>query len=128
MTSLLKVEGLRKSFGGVIALRDARFEFEAGAVCALASLTELSSHFVVNVSREAKASREAIERFQIRADCDVNPVASLSARKQRKVVLWKRSLCKPRALPLDEPPRRLCAADRLRYEEPASADRREKGR
>ena len=71
MTSLLKVEGLRRSFGGVIALRDARFEFEAGAVCALANLTELSPHFVVDVSREAKASREAIERFQIRVDRDV---------------------------------------------------------
>ena len=35
MTSLLKVEGLRKTFGGVVALRDARFELEAGTVHAL---------------------------------------------------------------------------------------------
>ena len=35
MTSLLKVEGLRKSFGGVVALRDARFDLEAGTVHAL---------------------------------------------------------------------------------------------
>jgi putative xylitol transport system ATP-binding protein len=32
---LLKVEGLKKSFGGIAALRDARFELEAGAVHAL---------------------------------------------------------------------------------------------
>src|SRR5208283_1996793 len=35
VTSLLKVEGLRKSFGGVLALRDARFELESGTVHAL---------------------------------------------------------------------------------------------
>ena len=35
MTSLLKVEGLRKTFGGVVALRDARFDLEAGTVHAL---------------------------------------------------------------------------------------------
>ena len=34
-TPLLKVEGLRKSFGGVAALRDGRFELEAGSVHAL---------------------------------------------------------------------------------------------
>ena len=35
MTPLLKVEGLKKSFGGVAALRDARFELDAGTVHAL---------------------------------------------------------------------------------------------
>ena len=35
MTTLLKVDGLKKSFGGVTALRDARFELEAGTVHAL---------------------------------------------------------------------------------------------
>ncbi len=35
MTALLRVEGLKKSFGGVEALRDARFELEAGTVHAL---------------------------------------------------------------------------------------------
>ncbi|HEV7253507.1 MAG TPA: sugar ABC transporter ATP-binding protein [Mesorhizobium sp.] len=35
MQPLLKVEGLRKSFGGVAALRDGRFELEAGSVHAL---------------------------------------------------------------------------------------------
>ena len=35
MTPLLKVEGLKKSFGGVAALRNARFELEAGTVHAL---------------------------------------------------------------------------------------------
>ena len=35
MAALLKVEGLKKSFGGVADLRDGRFELEAGAVHAL---------------------------------------------------------------------------------------------
>ncbi|WP_455270460.1 sugar ABC transporter ATP-binding protein [Rhizobium herbae] len=35
MQSLLKVEGLTKSFGGVAALRDGRFELEGGSVHAL---------------------------------------------------------------------------------------------
>ncbi|MCP8895069.1 sugar ABC transporter ATP-binding protein [Shinella daejeonensis] len=35
MQPLLKVEGLKKSFGGVAALRDGRFELEAGSVHAL---------------------------------------------------------------------------------------------
>jgi putative xylitol transport system ATP-binding protein len=35
VASLLKVEGLRKSFGGVEALRDARLELQAGSVHAL---------------------------------------------------------------------------------------------
>ena len=35
MTPLLKVEGLKKSFGGVAALRDGRFELAAGSVHAL---------------------------------------------------------------------------------------------
>ena len=35
MTPLLKVEGPKKSFGGVAALRGARFELEAGTVDAL---------------------------------------------------------------------------------------------
>lgn len=35
MGPLLKVEGLKKSFGGVAALRDGRFELEAGSVHAL---------------------------------------------------------------------------------------------
>ena len=35
MNSLLNVEGLKKSFGGVAALRDGRFELKAGSVHAL---------------------------------------------------------------------------------------------
>jgi len=35
VAALLKVDGLKKSFGGVTALRDARFELEAGTVHAL---------------------------------------------------------------------------------------------
>ena len=35
MAALLKVEGLKKSFGGIAALRDGRFELEAGTAHAL---------------------------------------------------------------------------------------------
>jgi putative xylitol transport system ATP-binding protein len=35
LAALLKVEGLKKSFGGIAALRDGRFELEAGTVHAL---------------------------------------------------------------------------------------------
>ncbi len=71
----------------------------------MASLKDLSPHFVVNAAREAKASREAIERFQIRVGRDVDPVSSLSGGNQQKVVLGKWFLCNPRVLLLDEPTR-----------------------
>jgi putative xylitol transport system ATP-binding protein len=35
LVALLKVTGLRKSFGGIAALRDGQFELEAGTVHAL---------------------------------------------------------------------------------------------
>ncbi len=71
----------------------------------MASLKALSPHFVVNTARETKASREAIERFQIRVGRDADPVASLSGGNQQKVVLGKWFLCNPRVLLLDEPTR-----------------------
>jgi len=71
----------------------------------MATMRDLSPHFVVNAAREAKASREAIERFQIRVGRDVDPVASLSGGNQQKVVLGKWFLTNPRVLLLDEPTR-----------------------
>jgi putative xylitol transport system ATP-binding protein len=71
----------------------------------LASLPALSPYFVVNSAREARSSREAIERFQIRVGRDADPVASLSGGNQQKVVLGKWFLCNPRVLLLDEPTR-----------------------
>ena len=71
----------------------------------MASLRALSPHFVVNGAREATASREAIERFQIRVGRDVDPVSSLSGGNQQKVVLGKWFLTNPRVLLLDEPTR-----------------------
>jgi putative xylitol transport system ATP-binding protein len=71
----------------------------------MAKLRELSPHFVVKAAREAEASREAIERFQIRVDRDLDPVSSLSGGNQQKVVLGKWFLCNPRLLLLDEPMR-----------------------
>lgn len=71
----------------------------------MASLKALSPHLVVQTAREAKASRDAIERFQIRVGRDVDPVASLSGGNQQKVVLGKWFLCNPRVLLLDEPTR-----------------------
>ncbi len=71
----------------------------------MARLRTISPHFVIQSAREALASREAIERFQIRVDRDVDPVASLSGGNQQKVVLGKWFLCNPRLLLLDEPTR-----------------------
>ncbi len=71
----------------------------------MASLRDLSPHFVINGAREARASREAIERFQIRIGRDLDPVASLSGGNQQKVVLGKWFLTHPRVLLLDEPTR-----------------------
>jgi putative xylitol transport system ATP-binding protein len=71
----------------------------------MARLRTISPGYVVNSAREAQASRDAIERFQIRVGRDVDPVASLSGGNQQKVVLGKWFLCNPRVLLLDEPTR-----------------------
>jgi putative xylitol transport system ATP-binding protein len=71
----------------------------------MASLRELSPGYVINGAREAQASQETIERFQIRAARDVDPVSSLSGGNQQKVVLGKWFLRRPRVLLLDEPTR-----------------------
>jgi putative xylitol transport system ATP-binding protein len=71
----------------------------------LVNLRELSPNFVVNGAREAKASRETINRFSILVGRDVDSVSSLSGGNQQKVVLGKWFLCNPRVLLLDEPTR-----------------------
>ena len=71
----------------------------------LVSLRDLSPNFVVNSRREAKASRETINRFNIIVGRDVDPVSSLSGGNQQKVVLGKWFLRNPRVLLLDEPTR-----------------------
>jgi putative xylitol transport system ATP-binding protein len=71
----------------------------------LASLRELSPNYVINGAREARASKETIERFRIRVDRDVDPVSSLSGGNQQKVVLGKWFVRRPRVLLLDEPTR-----------------------
>lgn len=75
-----------------------------GNIC-VASLPELSPNFVVGPAREARASRETIERFRIRVGRDIDPVSSLSGGNQQKVVLGKWFLRNPRVLLLDEPTR-----------------------
>jgi len=69
------------------------------------SLRELSPRLVVNAKREAKASRDTIDRFNIIVGRDVDPVSSLSGGNQQKVVLGKWFLRNPRVLLLDEPTR-----------------------
>ena len=71
----------------------------------LVSLRDLSPNFLVNAGREAKASRETIDRFNIMVGRDVDPVSSLSGGNQQKVVLGKWFLRDPRVLLLDEPTR-----------------------
>ena len=71
----------------------------------LVSLRDLSPGFLVNLGREAKASRETIDRFAIMVGRDIDPVSSLSGGNQQKVVLGKWFLRNPRVLLLDEPTR-----------------------
>ena len=71
----------------------------------LVSLRDLSPNYLVNSGREAKASRETINRFNIIVGRDVDPVSSLSGGNQQKVVLGKWFLRNPRVLLLDEPTR-----------------------
>jgi putative xylitol transport system ATP-binding protein len=71
----------------------------------MASLRALSPNFVIDTAREAKASRETVERFNIQIGRDVDPVSSLSGGNQQKVVLGKWFWRNPRVLLLDEPTR-----------------------
>ena len=71
----------------------------------MASLQDFSPNFIVSTAREVEASRATIERFQIRAGRDLDPVSSLSGGNQQKVVLGKWFLRNPSVLLLDEPTR-----------------------
>ena len=70
----------------------------------LVSLRDLSPNYLVNSGREARASRETINRFNIMVGRDVDPVSSLSGGNQQKVVLGNGS-CIRACLLLDEPTR-----------------------
>ena len=74
--------GVRKSFAGLVALRDARSKFEASA---MANRRDFSFSFRrPNASRETKSTREARQQLRIRADREVDPVTSLPGGTHRK--------------------------------------------
>ena len=78
---LLKVEGLRKSFGGVAALRDGRFELEAGSLHALCGGNGAGkSTFLTIVMGIQKRDGGTIYNAQLLFDAD----GSL-AQKRRKI-------------------------------------------
>ncbi|MDP1732393.1 MAG: sugar ABC transporter ATP-binding protein [Devosia sp.] len=80
------------------------FDSVRGNIC-MASLPELSPRFVMSRGREASASAQMMERFQIKAARDTMPVSELSGGNQQKVVLGKWFLRQPKVLLLDEPTR-----------------------
>ncbi|KXF75780.1 D-ribose transporter ATP-binding protein [Paramesorhizobium deserti] len=71
----------------------------------MASLPELSPRLNMNRRMEADASRQMVERFDIKAARDTMPVSGLSGGNQQKVVLGKWFHRKPKILLLDEPTR-----------------------
>lgn len=71
----------------------------------MASLPEMSPGFAMDRAREAQASRDMREQFQIKAARDTMPVSGLSGGNQQKVVLGKWFLRNPKVLLLDEPTR-----------------------
>jgi putative xylitol transport system ATP-binding protein len=71
----------------------------------VASLRELSPNFIMDSAREARSSRETIERFRVRVGRDLDSVSSLSGGNQQKIVLGKWFLRNPHVLLLDEPTR-----------------------
>ena len=58
MTPLLKVEGLRKSFAGMVALRDAPFNSKQAPFMPRQACGSSALRIVVNASLEAKPARE----------------------------------------------------------------------
>jgi ribose transport system ATP-binding protein len=71
----------------------------------LASLDSVSRYGFVRRGAERLRTREALERWTVRADGPGSPVSSLSGGNQQKLLFARVLLCGPRVLVADEPTR-----------------------
>ncbi|HEX6621588.1 MAG TPA: sugar ABC transporter ATP-binding protein, partial [Solirubrobacteraceae bacterium] len=71
----------------------------------LASLDSVSRYGFVRRGAERRRTREALERWTVRADGPGSPVSSLSGGNQQKLLFARMLLCGPRVLVADEPTR-----------------------
>jgi rhamnose transport system ATP-binding protein len=71
----------------------------------LASLGSVSRYGFVRRGAERRRTREALERWTVRADGPGAPVSSLSGGNQQKLLFARMLLCGPRVLVADEPTR-----------------------
>jgi ABC-type sugar transport system ATPase subunit len=71
----------------------------------LSSLDAVSRYGFVRRGAERRRTREALERWTVRADGPGAPVSSLSGGNQQKLLFARMLLCGPRVLVADEPTR-----------------------
>jgi simple sugar transport system ATP-binding protein/ribose transport system ATP-binding protein len=71
----------------------------------LASLSRVSRYGFVRRGAERRRTREALERWTVRADGPGAPVSSLSGGNQQKLLFARMLLCGPKVLVADEPTR-----------------------
>jgi rhamnose transport system ATP-binding protein len=71
----------------------------------LASLEAVSRYGFVRRGAERRRTREALERWTVRAASPGSPVSSLSGGNQQKLLFARMLLCGPRVLVADEPTR-----------------------
>jgi len=83
----------------------------------LASLDRVSRYGFVRRGAERRRTREALERWTVRADGPGAPVSSLSGGNQQKLLFARVLLCGPKVLVADEPTRGVdVGAKRAIYE------------
>jgi simple sugar transport system ATP-binding protein/ribose transport system ATP-binding protein len=71
----------------------------------LASLAGVSRYGFVRRGAERRRTREALDRWTVRAESPGSPVSSLSGGNQQKLLFARMLLCGPRVLVADEPTR-----------------------
>ncbi|NNE99819.1 MAG: xylose ABC transporter ATP-binding protein [Pyrinomonadaceae bacterium] len=71
----------------------------------LAGLSQISGGFLTNRSKEIAATKDAMEKLNVKANSPLTVTGTLSGGNQQKVVLGKWLLTAPKVLFLDEPTR-----------------------
>ena len=71
----------------------------------LAGLSQISGRFITNRTKEMSATKEAMEKLNVKANSPLTVAGTLSGGNQQKVVLGKWLLTGPKVLFLDEPTR-----------------------